>query len=185
MSKKDDTTPTETNEDMLFLEAMQDVLPLTASDKIISKIKKPSPRPRQKNLHNPSSDNANSAETPILNISANDEWFFARPGVSKQTLRRLKRGYWPIQGRLDLHGLTQDEARKHLTAFVNNALLNQLRCVQIIHGKGLSSKDGVPVLKICVGNWLAGHSNVLAFCQAEPKKGGSGAVIVLLKATDT
>jgi len=160
---------------------MQGVSPLTASDRVIPKTKKPAPRPRQKSSHGHLSDTVDTAGTGFLDFNADDEWSFARPGVSKQTLRRLKRGYWPIQDRLDLHGLRQDDAKRQLATFLNNALLNQLRCIHIIHGKGLSSKDGVPVLKNSVGFWLAGNPSVLAFCQAEPKNGGSGAVMVLLK----
>ena len=55
------------------------------------------------------------------------------------------------------------------------------RCVQVIHGKGLNSKNREPVLKILVRGWLAQHNHVLAFCQANPAEGGSGAVLVLLK----
>ncbi|HEX7233924.1 MAG TPA: Smr/MutS family protein, partial [Nitrosospira sp.] len=55
------------------------------------------------------------------------------------------------------------------------------RCIRVIHGKGLSSRNGEPVLKARVGSWLSQRDEVLAFCQAKPEDGGSGAVLVLLK----
>ena len=104
-----------------------------------------------------------------------------RPGVSRQTLRKLRHGYWDIQARLDLHGSTRDQARRELVEFLNRSREQEYRCVQVIHGKGLSSKGHEPVLKIRVGSWLAQLDDVLAFCQAMPEEGGSGAVMVLLR----
>jgi DNA-nicking Smr family endonuclease len=86
------------------------------------------------------------------------------------------------QDQLDLHGLRSEEARQLLAAFLNEALAKGLRCVCIVHGKGLRSENREPVLKRKVGNWLAQRDEVLAFVQARPEDGGSGAVVVLLKA---
>jgi DNA-nicking Smr family endonuclease len=57
-----------------------------------------------------------------------------------------------------------------------------LRCLRIVHGKGLRSPGREPVLKKLVLGWLAQHREVLAFCQARAAEGGAGAVIVLLAA---
>jgi len=64
---------------------------------------------------------------------------------------------------------------------LNHCQLHQAKCVRIIHGKGLSSKNNEPVLKQLVRNWLIQRPDVLAFVPAQPAEGGSGAVIVLLK----
>ena len=86
-----------------------------------------------------------------------------------------------IQDELDLHGHTALEARESLVRFLNDCLRNGARCVRIIHGKGLRSKNREPVLKTKVANWLIQRNEVLAFCQARQVDGGSGAVMVLLK----
>jgi DNA-nicking Smr family endonuclease len=98
-----------------------------------------------------------------------------------QTLRRLRRGHWVIQDELDLHGHTTAEARTAVAAFLQACLRDAVRCIRIIHGKGLRSKNREPILKTKVANWLRQREEVLAFCQARPTDGGSGAVIVLLK----
>lgn len=110
-----------------------------------------------------------------------EELFFSRPGVPAAALRKLKRGGWVVAAELDLHGLRSDEARITLTGFLLHCARNDLRCVRIIHGKGLRSKNREPVLKHKLRHWLMQREDVLAFCQARPADGGSGAVIVLLK----
>lgn len=168
-----------TDDGALFRAAMQDVVRLPASDKAIPTPQKPDPRP-SKHIEQIADDICSSG-TFLLEIEAGDEWSYLRPGVSRKTMRRLRRGYWTIQDRLDLHGFTQQIARQQLAVFLEHALEKNLRCVQIIHGKGLSSKDHISVLKTRVGNWLAQYEAVLAFCQARPENGGGGAVLVLLK----
>lgn len=110
-----------------------------------------------------------------------EELVFLRDGLQLQTLRKLRRGHWVIQKELDLHGHTTDEARAALVAFMQACLRNGARCIRIVHGKGLRSKNREPVLKNKVGFWLQQRDEVLAFCQARQVDGGSGAVTVLLK----
>jgi len=110
-----------------------------------------------------------------------EELFFARPGVPIAALRKLKRGGWIIQAELDLHGLRADEARIALAEFLLACARNDCRCVRIVHGKGLRSKNREPVLKHKLRHWLMQRDDVLAFCQARPADGGSGAAIALLK----
>jgi DNA-nicking Smr family endonuclease len=109
------------------------------------------------------------------------EHSFLRPGVSRKTLKQLRRGHWNTDDQLDLHGFTRDEALRELDEFLDTCSMRGFRCVQIIHGKGLNSKNREPVLKTLVWSRLKQHSYVLAFCQAGPADGGSGAVIVLFK----
>jgi len=106
---------------------------------------------------------------------------FLSNGLSRMTLRKLRRGTWPVQDSIDLHGNNSDAARKLLQAFLHEAAQRSLRSVLVIHGKGLNSRDGKAVLRKLTRHWLAQHRQVLAYCDATPRDGGSGAVLVLLK----
>ena len=103
-------------------------------------------------------------------------------GMSTQVLRKLRAGFWAVQDELDLHGLRSDEARELLAEFLAGAQRRGQRCVRVIHGKGSRSHNREPVLKRKVAAWLRQRSEVLAYCEARPAEGGSGAVIVLLQA---
>ena len=107
---------------------------------------------------------------------------YARNGIGPDVVRKLRRGHWVIQEQLDLHGMRRDQAREALAEFLRAASKRGLRCVRIIHGKGLGSVNKEPVLKNKVRNWLVQKEEVLAFCQARAADGGSGALVVLLKA---
>ena len=109
-----------------------------------------------------------------------EELNFVRDGVRRDALRKLRRGHWVIQDELDLHGLTSAEARPLVAQFLNQSRRAGLRCVRVIHGKGLRSKNREPVLKRKVAVWLAQREEVLAFCQARATEGGGGAVVILL-----
>jgi len=114
-------------------------------------------------------------------LETGEELSFARNGIGIQTLKKLRRGHWILQDELDLHGYTVDDARERLATFLARCIRRGLRCVRVIHGKGLRSKNREPVLKKQVAGWLARREEVLAFCQARAADGGSGAVVVLLK----
>jgi len=116
-----------------------------------------------------------------IGIETGEELVYLRSGLSQQTVKKLRRGHWVIQDELDLHGLTTVEARALLIEFLNACKRGGVRCVRIIHGKGLRSKNREPVLKSKVANWLMQRDEVLAFCQARQVDGGGGAVVVLLK----
>lgn len=165
----------------LFRAAMRDVAPLPASDKVTLSSSKIPPIPRKKNTQEQAATEDALSDHITMQIEAGDEWSYLRPGMSPQTLRRLRRGYWGIQENLDLHGFTRDEARQELSAFLDACVQKKYRCVRVIHGKGLSSKNREPVLKIRIGNWLIQRTDVLAFCQTRPEDGGGGAILILLK----
>ncbi len=110
------------------------------------------------------------------------ELSYLREGVSRQVLRRLRRGHWVVQDGLDLHGMNRVEAAAQVAQFVRAAAARGTRCVRIVHGKGLGSKNREPVLKAKLRAWLAPRDEVLAFCQAPAAEGGAGALLVLLKA---
>ena len=109
------------------------------------------------------------------------EGSYVRDGMQAQTLRKLRRGHWRCDNQLDLHGHTSTEARLALVTFLRECQDAGVRCVRIVHGKGLQSRNGEPVLKAKVAHWLRQRDVVLAYCQAKPGDGGSGAVVVLLK----
>ncbi len=113
-----------------------------------------------------------------------DRLSFRRPGIGADALRKLRRGHWAVQAALDLHGLRSDEAREAVGQFLATCLRDGLRCVRIIHGKGLGSIDRKPVLKDKVVRWLAQREGVLAFCEASPFAGGAGALLVLMRAPE-
>jgi DNA-nicking Smr family endonuclease len=105
-------------------------------------------------------------------------------GLDPRVLRRLRKGEFSVQGHVDLHGLSRDEARPMLEAFLAAARAAKKRCVLVVHGRGLHSKDQMPVLKDALKRWMATARfarHVLAFATARPHDGGAGAVYVLLR----
>ncbi|MFT3814414.1 MAG: Smr/MutS family protein [Acidovorax sp.] len=114
-------------------------------------------------------------------LDVDDQLSFRRPGIGLDVTRRLRTGHWSIQRQLDLHGLRRDEAREALGEFIRLAHRTGLRCVRVVHGKGLGSPGREPVLKGRVQSWLVQKKEVLAFVQARPAEGGAGALVVLLQ----
>ncbi len=106
---------------------------------------------------------------------------FRRPGIGRDVTHKLRKGDWAIQGEVDLHGLRTEEARVALAEFIRNAHRHGLRCLRVVHGKGLGSPGKTPVLKSKVHSWLVQKNQVMAFVQAKPAEGGAGALVVLLK----
>ena len=115
-------------------------------------------------------------------LETDDRLSFCRPGVGPDVPRALRRGTWAVQAQVDLHGLRTEEARAALSDFLRSAHQQGLRCVRVIHGKGLGSPGQAPVLKEKVLRWLVQKSEVLALVQAQPAQGGDGALLVLLQA---
>lgn len=107
---------------------------------------------------------------------------FTRAGIGSDVVRKLRKGVWPVQDELDLHGLRRDAARDQLGDFLSRAGKRKLRCVCVIHGKGLGSAGGEPVLRSMVHSWLEQKDEVIAFCAANVDGRSHGALIVLLKA---
>ncbi|HMN93559.1 MAG TPA: Smr/MutS family protein [Hydrogenophaga sp.] len=114
-------------------------------------------------------------------LHTDDRLSFLRPGLGPDVLVRLRAGRWSIQRQIDLHGLRTDEAREALGRFLRECHQQGLRCVRVVHGKGLGSPGRTPVLKDRVPRWLVQKSEVLAFAQARPVDGGAGALLVLLR----
>ncbi|MCR6477565.1 Smr/MutS family protein [Variovorax sp. ZS18.2.2] len=116
--------------------------------------------------------------TTLLDVD--DAMSFRRPGIGTDVTARLRKGDWSIQAQVDLHGLRSDEAREALGGFIRNAHKQGLRCVRVVHGKGLGSPGKQPVLKTKTQRWLIQKNEVIAFVQAKPAEGGAGALVVLL-----
>lgn len=113
-------------------------------------------------------------------LDTDDALSFRRPSVGPEVTRKLRKGDWAIQREIDLHGLRSDEARLALTTFIREAHKYGIRCVRVVHGKGLGSPGKTPVLKSKVHSWLVQKNQVMAFVQAKPAEGGAGALVVLL-----
>ncbi len=123
-----------------------------------------------------------SDEVDVTTLLDTDEHLsFRRPGVGMDVVHKLRKGKWSIQRQIDLHGLRSDEARDALGSFVREAHKHGIRCVRVVHGKGLGSPGKTPVLKEKVHRWLVQKAEVVAFVQAQPAQGGAGALLVLLQ----
>ena len=166
-----------------FLDAVRDVLPLPNPGRVVHTAKPSAPLPLQRleDDRQVLRDSLSDEAQHDLELESGDTLAFTRPGLSRQVLRKLRSGYWALQDQLDLHGARSDEARMLLVAFLAQAVKRGQRCVLVVHGKGLGSKNREPVLRRRVAGWLAQRDEVLAFCQARPVDGGSGAVVILLK----
>ena len=116
-------------------------------------------------------------------LECDEHLSFRRPGIGPDVTRKLRRGDWSIQRQIDLHGLRRDDAREALSLFIREAHKQGIRCVRVVHGKGLGSPGKAPVLKSRVHSWLVQKNEVLAFVQAKPADGGAGALVVLLMAS--
>lgn len=120
----------------------------------------------------------------MADIEVGDELLFSRNGVQNSVMRKLRRGQYRIEAELDLHRLTATQALSELQNFIAQSRRRHLRCIRIIHGKGLGSKNQRPVLKGHVNQWLRQWNDILAFCSARQCDGGSGATYVLLRKSD-
>ncbi len=111
--------------------------------------------------------------------------------LDKRTDIKLKSGRMPIEGKLDLHGLTKAQAHEELNYFLQESHYQKKRTVLVVTGKGKSKSTsddwlttGQGVLKNSVPQWLNENPLrriVLKFYQAQPNHGGSGALYVYLK----
>lgn len=166
----------------LFRDAVADAVALAPTGRADLRRPPPTTDPRQRQLDERAVLEASlSDDIDIERYLETDEALsYRRHGIGPDVVRRLRRGEWTVKAQIDLHGLRVDEAREALTAFLNRSLREESRCVRVIHGKGLGSAGREPVLKARVPRWLVQRQEVLAFCQARPNDGGSGALIVLL-----
>ncbi|TAM28086.1 MAG: DNA mismatch repair protein MutS [Paraburkholderia sp.] len=167
----------------MFRREMGAIAPLNAPERASARRAQPVPLPIQTQrdeqavLHEAISDEFD----PEALLDTDDSLYYHRPGISAEVVKKLRRGTWIVQAQLDLHGMRREEAREAMQTFIREAGKRGLRCVRVIHGKGLGSVGKEPVLKGKVRTWLVQKEEVIAFCQARPHDGGAGAVLVLLQ----
>lgn len=162
-----------------FHEAVKDTTPLSQQKKrTLSRPARPAPSVRI-----PAKENINiippdeSAHLPIVDGVTNITYH--RPGIPNKTLRKMRKGQYTIEAKLDLHGMTIEVAHQAVCEFISNAIADGIRMVLIIHGKGQQGKK--PILKNKLNHWLRNTNLVLAFCSANTFHGSRGALYVLLK----
>lgn len=114
-------------------------------------------------------------------LETGEELNYCGPRLSQRDFRRLRRGEFAVQDEIDLHGMSVARARDMLVEFIAECLRRRLRCVRVVHGKGMRSGPGGPVLKHEVDRWLRRWDSVLGFASTPPRDGGTGAIYVLLQ----
>lgn len=130
-------------------------------------------------------DDGLPSDTPAsFDLERDGERMAARAaGVDRRTVARLRRGRPTAERRLDLHGLDLAGAERALRETLDRAVAEGVRCVLVVHGRGLHSEAG-PRIKEALPGWLAAPphgARVLAFTSADPARGGAGATCVLLR----
>jgi DNA-nicking Smr family endonuclease len=166
-----------------FRRAVAGVEPLDKPRRVVLSRGRPAPVARQRQRDERAAL-AESLRGPVGvddALESGEELVYLRDGVPRQLLRKLRRGHWVVQDSLDLHGMNRAQAAESVAWFLRKCTSRGLRCVRIVHGKGLGSRNREPVLKAKVRRWLAVRDEVLAFCQAPATQGGGGALLVLLK----
>jgi DNA-nicking Smr family endonuclease len=175
----------ERREPSLFATAVGAVLPLKKSaTPALARARPPAlARQRQRDEAAALAESISDAFDVESLLETDDALSFRRRGIGIDVVRKLRRGVWVLQDEIDLHGLRSDAARERVADFVRDSARAGLRCIRVVHGKGLGSPGREPVLKAKVKSWLVQRSEVLAFTHARPADGGHGALIVLLKPT--
>lgn len=172
-------------EKALLLKALEQVQPLPPAGRVKHQASLPPPIPvqRQRDEAQVLKDAVSDVFDADYLLDVDESLSFRRPGIGLEVLRKLRRGKWVVGAQLDLHGFRVHEAREHMALFIHDCIKRHIRCIRIIHGKGLGSKNRTPILKGKVRSWLIQKDEVMAFVEARPQDGGSGALIVLLKLT--
>jgi DNA-nicking Smr family endonuclease len=161
----------------MFREQVQDAQPLH-HEGVEPYRKRPPPIPRPRPLELPEDSGAAISESEV---ETHEFLSYARAGIQQRVIADLQRGAIEVGLEVDLHGLTVDVARRVLAEFLIECGRRRVRCARIIHGKGLRSSGQQPVLKQKLNYWLRLHEEVLAFCSAPRRDGGTGAVYCLLR----
>lgn len=175
MTKKVSSQDTE-----LFRQAIGKVQRIKHDTMRLTADKKPSPHPRKQYLE-PIHPSVKPIDGELEMLGQEDSFRFIVPGLQKNVLKKLRKGFFGRDASIDLHGLTSRAAKQQLLRFLQDRHQEGCRCIRIIHGKGYRSSNQHPVLKNDVNLWLRQHPEVLAFCSAPARDGGSGALLVLLR----
>lgn len=163
---------------LLFAQATKDVAPLNSTHKVQSQAPLRKIKVRPPILETDITPKFGEVDA----VTAHQTLLFHKKGLRLQDLSRLRKGEFSVNWRLDLHGDIEVVAQQRLVQFIQQAYQSQARYALIIHGKGYNSDTGHPLLKNLVNQLLRQLPQVVGFCSALPKDGGTGAVYVLLKA---
>ncbi len=166
-----------------FRKALAGVKPLPEPRRVDLAPPPPPPVPVQRE-HDERAALAESLAGPLSvddALGTGEELVYLREGLSRQVLKKLRRGHWVVQENVDLHGMNRIEAALRVPEFLNDCVRRGLRCVRIVHGRGHGSINREPVLKNLLVKWLPKRDEVLAYCQAPAAHGGAGATLILLK----
>lgn len=171
----------------LWAQATQSVRPLEPGHGIAAP---PPPAPPRDEYYYPDLDALRELEALVsgeapFDLADSDEFIEGSvSGLDPNIVRRLRRGDYAVQGHIDLHGMTREEAKGAVEQFLRESRCRGQRCVLVVHGRGIHSKDQVPILKDALRGWFATNRfgrHVLAFTTAQPADGGAGALYVLLR----
>jgi DNA-nicking Smr family endonuclease len=171
----------------IFLNAMQGVEKMDGSS---GRQVTPAPEPPKQPVVSPEDETRHDLDRFMrgeieFELEYTDEFLYGYVrGLDIKTFQQLKSGSLSVSAHLDLHGMTQDQAQESLLFFIKESYLQNYRCVLVVTGRGRNSPGGQGILRSEVGTWLTRdplRRVVLAFCTAQPKDGGAGAVYVLLR----
>ncbi|MFC5435239.1 Smr/MutS family protein [Rhodanobacter umsongensis] len=179
--KRRSDAPINNDDSRLFREAIGEVRPLGPVEPPPS-VARPAPHPRMLEADEAAvpGELLDTAFDPAL-LEVGEELSYLRDGYPPKLLRQLKRGQFSVQDDIDLHQMNAAAAQASIVQFLAEAKRHGLRCVRIVHGKGLRSRAAGPVLKGLTDRMLRRRDDVVAFASARPSLGGTGAVVVLLK----
>lgn len=166
-----------------FREAVADVEPLARPRRRVVQKLAAQPLPRQTRRDERAALAESLAAPASLEdaLEGGEELAFLREGYRRDTLRKLRRGHWAVEASLDLHGMNRLQAAAAVHEFLRRCAARGMRCVRIVHGRGLGSPNREPVLKAQLKKWLPRRDQVMAFSQAPRAHGGGGAALVLLR----
>jgi DNA-nicking Smr family endonuclease len=173
----------ETETDNLFRATVGKVRAIDTNTVILKPEQKPRPIPAPKLLEAVDPLQKEVLDT-LETLYQEDKVAFITPGLQKSVLKKLRKGYFGLDADIDLHGLNSRDALQQLIRFLHYCVEDGKRCALVVHGKGYHSPDNQPVLKNDINLWLRQHKDVLAFCSAPSKVGGTGALLVLLRLSD-
>lgn len=169
-----------------FYQEISDIVPIKQDtiekktallDKVISKIR------REAACRLPEKENEGASSAFVPMVGPNDVLEYRKPGVQPFVIARLRAGEYHEADFIDLHGKTIEKAYHTVMDFISFAKEQEFRCILIIHGKGERQKEKA-LIKSYVAHWLRQIPEVLAFHSAPQWKGGTGAVMIILKKGD-
>jgi DNA-nicking Smr family endonuclease len=171
-----------TDDASLFRAEVRDVRPVRTANRV-DPYRAPLPAVPAKRLEDEREVLAELAKLAMdpEDVEIEEDRLFLRPGLPREILRKLRRVHWVIQDELDLHGLSAAAAAEATADFLTASKRRGVRCVRIIHGKGLRSRGREPVLKHRIRKLLTRRDEVLAYAEPRAPDGGGGAVVVLLR----